>query len=767
MFPSFWTRRQAPWAALGVSGVLLAAALAVVDLSPKVEGDFFFARDDPQLEASREIDETFPSAPQIIVRVEAVSGEESDGDGTAAPGGGPAGTAAYREQVRRLTEALQEVDGVRRVYSVTTEDPRRSPLFRRVLLTGEDGVSNVVLETDGTDGEVLLPRLEEAVAPARQEGLDVVLSGEPVIVELIRRSLFRDLVVFGLAALLVFGVLVAGIYRDVGIMVGTLATCLASVAGTLLVVRVMGVAIGLLTANLITIVFVLTLSHVVFLTANWRGAAGRGHAAAVEQAAARDDRGAGGDDQGTGGSQGAQEVGRDERRSAVVAGVRDTLEGSFWSMATTFLGFSSLLVASAQPLRELGVAGAVGTLVAMTAAYGLYPAFLGWASSGRASSGPVATGAHDDAAVGGRAARLPGWAMAAVVAVVLGLGTGIARLDTDPSLLSYFRPGSDLREGLELIDRDGGSAGLAVVVRDADGGRLDEPAVYEKMSAYQAALEADSAVGVVLSPAVLLDHARAQPLARFLTLEILLDLAMSPQLGEVGLGFVTRDRERGLYSLRMRESVTADSRRETADRLLAAARDAGLEPEQVGGLYVLQGELGRLIASSLRLGIGGLLILFLGIGWVVSRGWRTAGVMLACLTGVPLVVLGTFGHAGIAVDIITSPAANVALAMGVDSMIHLVVRVRRLSGGLAGDAPGGLATASSPTWAMALRQIRTPVLVASGIICAGFGIFVLSAFPPTQRFGLAVILGTVTSATMAVVALPWFATLRGGILRGS
>jgi predicted RND superfamily exporter protein len=46
------------------------------------------------------------------------------------------------------------------------------------------------------------------------------------------------------------------------------------------------------------------------------------------------------------------------------------------------------------------------------------------------------------------------------------------------------------------------------------------------------------------------------------------------------------------------------------------------------------------------------------------------------------------------------------------------------------------------------------VLGATGIICAGFGIFVLSTFPPTQRFGLAVILGTVTAATMALVVLP-------------
>jgi predicted RND superfamily exporter protein len=117
--------------------------------------------------------------------------------------------------------------------------------------------------------------------------------------------------------------------------------------------------------------------------------------------------------------------------------------------------------------------------------------------------------------------------------------------------------------------------------------------------------------------------------------------------------------------------------------------------------------------------------------------------MWACLVGIPAVVLGTFGHLGIANDIITSPAANVALAIGADSMIHLVVRVRLLAA--AGDPD---------PWRRAVGQIGWPVLGATGVITAGFGIFVLSSFPPTQRFGLAVILGTATAAMMALFVLP-------------
>ena len=131
--------------------------------------------------------------------------------------------------------------------------------------------------------------------------------------------------------------------------------------------------------------------------------------------------------------------------------------------------------------------------------------------------------------------------------------------------------------------------------------------------------------------------------------------------------------------------------------------------------------------------------------------------MWICLAAVPVVVLGVFGHLGIAVDIITSPAANIALAMGVDSMIHLVVRVRTL------DVSG-----ESLPWDRALNQIRVPVLRASLIISAGFGIFVLSTFPPTRRFGMAVILGTMTAAVMALIVLPRISSAEGrpGVKRG-
>ena len=51
-------------------------------------------------------------------------------------------------------------------------------------------------------------------------------------------------------------------------------------------------------------------------------------------------------------------------------------------------------------------------------------------------------------------------------------------------------------------------------------------------------------------------------------------------------------------------------------------------------------------------------------------------------------------------------------------------------------------------------QVMGPVLAVTLLICVGFGIFGLSTFPPTRRFGFAVILGTMAAATMALVTFP-------------
>ncbi|MDH3456273.1 MAG: MMPL family transporter [Gemmatimonadota bacterium] len=697
-------RSEVLYVALAALAILV--VVQYVDLSPRVESDFFFSEEDPQLQASIEIDRRFPSPPQIIVRAQAPD----------------LAAASYETAIADLTADFENVPGLIGVYSAANQDAFTSPLWSRLLSTPDGSATNIVLSTDGTDPAVLVPRIEAVVERHVGPNLDLRMSGVPYVVEMIRRSLFRDLLVFSSAALLAFGLVIGVVYRRGRIVVGALTACLTACAVTLSLTQLVGLKIGLLTANITTIVFVITLSHVVFLTSNWQGAL-----TLSDQASA----------------------------DPVAHAMRLTIMPSFWCMFTTLCGFLSLLIATAEPLRELGMAGAIGTLTALAVAYGVYPPFL------RESTVPAAAGAARaaDRWIGAflprtHAAR---W-LAGLTAAVVIAGLGMQRLSTDPSLLSYFAKGSDIRAGLEAIDRDGGSSSLNLVVRETGDELLDTDAAYDKMWALQDTLEADPSVGVVLSPAVLLADAKRAPLAGLLGWRQLLRILESPRLGGIALSFVTPEHDQGLFYLRMREAGREASRARIIERMERYVGESDLDLVMVGGQYDLQAQLGRLIGWSLRNAIGGLLLLFIAVAFIVSRSARGSAVMVACLTAIPLVILGLLGHFRVPLDMIASPAVNVSLAMGVDTMIHLAVRARQLR---MDDSN------SRSRWFEARAQLWRPILGASLIVCAGFGIFSLSAFPPTQRFGMAVILGTLTAATVTLVAVPLGAGRRSGGTRSS
>lgn len=680
----------------GCAAVLVSTWLVLfrADLSPKVEGDFFFSTDDPQLQESQRIGDLFPSSDQLLVSATAPD----------------LFAAEYLERLRALTDKLAALPGVSSVQSLThgpttPQGVPESPLWSRLLLGSNANSSQILVfldaELPGSPHE-LIRQVEELLAAHHAPSFALAVSGVPYVVEQIRRALDRDLKVFSTAALLVFGLVIALVYRSWRIVLGTLVCCLGACAATLAILHLLDKPIGLLTANLVTIVFVLTLSHLVFLTANWR----------------------------------QEEAGE----GRVDRAVTKTLQASVWCAVTTLLGFSSLLFASAQPLRELGAAGAIGTAVALFVAYSLYPTVL------RTVPAPAAGG---DSALGALGAlRWRGPLAVGLVALALLAATGVPRLDTDPNLLSYFAEDGELRQGLERIDRDGGSSPLLLVVRHPGGERLDTPDGIQRLRTLQASYDEDPAVGTALSLSLLIDEAQKVPFAGLLSIDRLVDILASPRFDHIADSFLTEDRVQALVFLRMHEAEKTDPRREIIERLTYRVAEADLDAELVGGLYELQASLGELVASSVLRGLGGLFGLFVLIAWIVARRASVAAAMILSLAAVPLLLLGTFGWLGLPLDIISSPAANVAIALGIDSMIHLVTAVRRRR--LAGEALEG-------AWHQALGDLAPAIVGATLILAAGFGLFALSSFPPTQRFGVAVAGGTVAAAAMALVVLPWLA----------
>lgn len=163
------------------------------------------------------------------------------------------------------------------------------------------------------------------------------------------------------------------------------------------------------------------------------------------------------------------------------------------------------------------------------------------------------------------------------------------------------------------------------------------------------------------------------------------------------------------------------------------------------GCNELQGQLAKLVAKSLVNGLFWLLVFFAGVAWIVGRSLRVAAAMLFSLSLVPVCMLGGIGLLHIPVDIISAPATNVCIGMAIDSMVHLVFGMRRAR---RDGAKGWTA------WVAGRREQWRGIVFSDAIIAAGFAIFALSNFPPTQRFGLVVVSGTVIDILANLFLLP-------------
>src|SRR5438067_1832590 len=656
----------AHWLMLAITGVLFALVAFFVDLRPVVEENFFFSTSDPAFRQSNEIDKDFPSQPQLILAV-----STSD-----------ISSPRYLERIAKLTREVHTLNSVSAVKSVaegpkSLDDGLKSPFWSRLLIAKNRKSTNVIIFMEGNAMEKSVTGLLRIIHEMEARDFHIRIAGSPYVVEMLQRSIEHDFRYFSLTAVVLFGLAMAAMFRSLRVFLGMMATCASAVLLTLLLQWLFGKKIGILTVNLGTIVFVVALSHLVYMTFNWQTLADRGH-----------------------------RLGKESPNLAGDAW-RMTLPPSFWSMICASLGFGSLLIVQAKPLRELGFGGVLGTVVAFICAYVMYPPFLRWAV-------PRKSKLIEQEPPREFWSRRYALLSLVVIVVSAGLGLGLTRVNTDPSLLDYFKPHSELRDGLEYVDNSGGCNPLNLVVSAADGSLLNTDAAYEKMWRLHGALENYKGVGTVISLPTLLSEGDRTPFSFLLSYEKMTEMMEQPKYARVAKSFVTKDRTRAMFLVRMVEERRDKYRLQVVDDLRAICRKYGFKPELVGGIYYLEGRLAQLVASSLVTGLFWLNLLFIGIAWIVARSVRGALAMILSLTLVPLCMLGGIGWFGVPLDVISAPATNVCIGIAIDSMIHLVFGVRRAqqAGKKDWDA-----------WVAGRREQWRGIVYSDVIFAAGFAIF--------------------------------------------
>lgn len=681
----------------------LIALFRYVDLTPHVDNDFFFSSDDPNYQADIEISKLFIRKDnQIIISITGDIFSES-----------------YQDKIRHFTEILSSFEEVSSVKSIVqgprnVTDALRSPFWKRVLIPDNQKSSNIIVILDDANSGAIIPTIEHLKTVLQREDFHIRVSGFPYIVELVRRHLSNDLHTFSLLAFIVFGLAVIIIFHSWRILIGMIVACVNAAAASFMINHLLNIKIGILTANLVTIVFVLTLSHIVFLTFNWK------HLHHPKSS--------------------------HDQLSTVKQAIAITLPASFWSMLTTLLGFISLLFVQAKPLRELGICGAIGTVMAFLMTYTIYPTFLrlkklspDWAERQTQhfyhKTFRFVEKNHTVLVIG-------------IMLMVVFTSPSLWRLNTDPSLFTFFAKDSEILNGLEYIDKNGGSSPLLLVLKDKQDQKLNTKKIHLRLLRLQEALENHPDVGNILSLPILVAEGRRTPFSFLLSPEALLGRMEQERYDNVAASFITRDRQYCLFLLRMREGGRTMHRLDVIRQIKNILRDHNFIPHLVGGIYSLQGKFSEQISTSLIYGLGRLICIFMFIAFITSLSLRIGLAMTLSISLVPLCILGCVGYFKIPLDMISAPAANVAIAMGIDAMIHMVHAYRRL------EQRG---KHHFDDWLKVRRKLWEPIITSMFIVSAGFAIFFFSAFPPTHRFGGSIVLGTVVSAITALFIFPLLA----------
>jgi predicted RND superfamily exporter protein len=745
--------RHAPWVVVGT--FILTIAFGWFALKVKINPDFTSLLP-PNAAVNALLKEYGGGAPPADLLLFAATADPSTG-GIFSPGP----LAAYAEAVK----AIGALEGVRSVVSPFnllsfdkeggrlalrqmspggTAPPAEGISDFRARLTGARYAGNLVVSSDGTmlisyietesmgSFKAFMGRVDAIAAAARAKGVVPYVTGTiPLSVRTEYHISYDAARLLGLAALIILLSYIAG-FRSLRAVVLPLLSTLFGTVWTVGFMGVMGFSLSLITIVAPPLILIFGNEYNIFTTSEYLRLA-------------RHEAGA---------------PGWIERAS------RNVTAPIIMAALTTLVGFLSLLTTSIRQTREFAVTASFGSLACAFLALFFLPAMY-------ALMRPPVVRTHKPGGAFERLMRVVARFSYRFPAIVLGLlaATGVLFavtqrhliFNTDPA--SYF-PQKDpvLKDMASIYSRAGGFEQVAVSF-DAPGGQpgyfLTADALGRVEEVEQALREIpDISYGVSL-PDLLREINRAVtgqdalPSNRAVVAMFarLLSAAGGSSPGASLLSNLTnRDFTRITLSFRILNSSTGHYMDEARFRALLASMQKTLDAHPTGVRAVIWGDLLRNLAfadslrRSLLLSMAISVLSILVLTMFVFRSPLFGLYPLVPLVGGLLLNYALMALTGIPLDMTTIMVSNIAIGVGVDGAIYLVIQYRRQLA----DTPANPAGALEKT----LVIMGQPVLLSSLSIAFGLLVFATAAFRPIVYFGMLVLFTLLATTLGTLVTLP-------------
>jgi len=613
-----------------------------------------------------------------------------------------------------------------------------------------------------------------AVVAMHKDKAAVFLGGLPMIVSDSIRFIESDVLVFGVAALLVIVFILIIAFRQVGWVLMPLLSCF--ITGYLMVclLGLLNWPISVVSSNFLSLLLIITLSLNIHLIVRYN-----------ELSRLKPDR---------------------EHLTILSETVRSKFVPCVYTALTTMVAFASLIVSGIRPVIDFGWIMCLGIFVALVTTFTVFPALASFIKPRpqQDSRDPISDGILSGAL------SLHGKSRPVIIGFLLFAGLaayGVANLTVENRFIDYFKSDTEIYQGMYEIDSKlGGTTPLDIII-DAPASFLNKAAPapvaaasdvddefadfdedfddfeddfeddfdsdsnvavtaakaqltsgywfnvdgLQKVKDIQASLEALPATGKVLSLATsmsVFDNLKdAEPMDN-IDLVFMYNVLSDENKETLFVPYISPDGNQLHINIRVFESRKGLDRGQLISdvrQLLIKEHDIADEQINISGLLVMYNNMLNSLFNSQILTLGTVFLVIFVMFIVLFRS-----VKLAFITIVPnifsaAVVLGVMGIFAIPLDLMTITIAAISVGIAVDNSIHFVARFKdEMRDG--GSYAHSVGTSTS--------NVGQAMFYTTLVITSGFLIMVFSNFVPTMFFGMLTALAMVTALITNLVMLP-------------
>jgi len=618
----------------------------------------------------------------------------------------------------------------------------------------------------------MIEQLREIITE-HQQNARLFLGGLPMIVADSVSFINSDVVVFGSAAIVVIILILVIAFRQLSWVVVPLANCASTGFIIVCLLGLLNWPISVVSSNFLSLLLIITLSLNIHLIVRYRELA-------KQQPAAK-------------------------QFDLLSETIRSKFIPCLYTALTTMVAFASLLVSGIRPVIDFGWIMCLGILVAFVTTFGLLPALAmlmkprtvkqnrdaisSWILS-------LAQSLHQRGALVGLAFVL----FTAIAAL------GLTRLTVENRFIDYFKPETEIYQGMVEIDAKlGGTTPLDIIIDapesfltsattlasdeaaqtvavasneasetnaddDFDDGFDDfddfseeestglvdtsywyNEAGVKRIQAIHTALDDIPATGKVMSLATTMSV--FEGLKDIVELDNInlafIENVLSAELRETLFKpYISADGNQLHFSIRVFETYQGLDRNQLIDdirTMLISDHDLQAEQVNVSGMLVLYNNMLNSLFSSQILTLGTVFVVIFLMFIVLFRSFSLAMITIVPNVFSALLVLGVMGLFNIPLDLMTITIAAISVGIAVDNSIHFVSRFRdeMRSGSMIAEAIN-----------QATRNVGQAMFYTTIVITAGFLIMVFSNFVPTMYFGLLTGLAMVTALIANLLMLP-------------